>query len=71
MIPFRDAGPESVDCVQSARGLWDGRGWVADASDALQYPTGTGRAEVIRNIIEQQTGVRCWVVALQPETVEC
>jgi len=71
MMPFRDASLESVDCVRSAKGLWDGRGWVADAGDALQYPTGTGRAEVIRSIIEQQTGVRCWVVELRPEAVEC
>jgi hypothetical protein len=71
VVHFRDAGPESVECVRSAKGLWDGRGWVADAGDALQDPTGTGRAEVIRGIIEQQTGVRCWVVALRPEAVGC
>jgi hypothetical protein len=71
MTPFRDAGPEATECVRSARGLWDGRGWVADAGEALQYPAGTGRAEAIRSAIEQQTGLRCWVVALRPKAVGC
>lgn len=65
------SGGESAECVRSARGLWDGRGWAADAGDALVYPAGTGRAEVARGIVEEQTGVRCWVVALRPEAVYC
>jgi hypothetical protein len=67
----RVLGDESVECVRSARGLWDGRGWVADPAAALQYPPGTGRAEAARGIVEEQTGLRCWVVALRPEAVAC
>jgi hypothetical protein len=64
-------GGESVECVRSSKGLWDGRGWAAHAGDALQYPPGTGRAEVACRIVEEQTGLRCWVVVLQPEAVGC
>lgn len=64
-------GPEGPECVRSARGLWDGRGWVDDPDAALQYPAGTGRAEAACRIVEQQTGLACRVVALRPEAVGC
>jgi hypothetical protein len=71
MIRYNGAAPESVECVRSAKGFWDGRGWAIDSEGALQYPAHTGRAEVIRQIIEQQTGTKCWVVAPRPEAVGC
>lgn len=63
--------PEAFECVRSARGLWDGRGWVDNPDAALQYPAGTGRAEAARRIVEQQTGLPCRVVSLRPEAVGC
>jgi hypothetical protein len=72
MIPSGSgSGGESVECVRSARGLWDGRAWAADAGDALVYPAGTGRAETARGIVEAQTGLPCWVVVLRPEAAGC
>jgi hypothetical protein len=62
---------ESVECVRSAKGLWDGRGWVADPDAALQYPARTGRADAACKIVQQQTGLACWVFALQSESVAC
>ena len=58
---------EAVEFVQSARGLWDGRGWVPGSDAALPYPARPRRAEVACRIVEEQTGQRCWVLALRPE----
>lgn len=60
------AGPEAAEFVRSARGLWDGRGWVESTEAAIRYPARTRRAEVARRIVEEQTGVRCWVLAERP-----
>jgi hypothetical protein len=56
-----------VDLIESVKGLWDGRGWVANWEYALQYPPGTHRALTACRIVEEQTGQWCWVVSLQPE----
>ena len=60
-------GPDEAEFVRSARGLWDGRGWVESPDAAIQYPVGTQRAEAARRIVEEQTGLRCWVLARRPE----
>ena len=61
------ASGAAVEFVRSVRGLWDGRGWVGSEDDAIPYPVGTRRADAARRIVEQQTGLPCWVLAGRAE----
>jgi hypothetical protein len=71
MKRYSEGASEAVECVRSAKGLWDGRGWVAEADSALQYPAGTGRAEAARRIVQDQTGLPCWVLILRLDALAC
>jgi hypothetical protein len=53
--------PEALELIESVRGFWDGKGWVAQWELALRYSPTADRAQAACRTVEQQTGQRCWV----------